>query len=256
MKTFKGLLWKDYYISRMWFIGWIGIITFLYAVGVGVGKYFEESGFIFLFVVMLGFMQLAFLPIILIAMLRLEGRTQLWLHTPLNCWKLLLSKFFIAFIYSLVSFLCVDLLGVLSLSLKWITLPYIPWKESIWFNLFIISMAVHLGSWILFYWTFYHSLSKYPRLKNVRWVLIVIIYIVYQFGTAILMKYKWVNDILNVWTIKIPSGMFFEIGPEGNQFRVNEEYLHFPLLTLIIYIVLTIFLFALSSWLLERKVEV
>ncbi|MCP3741188.1 hypothetical protein [Rossellomorea sp. BNER] len=256
MKSFQGLLWKDYFISRMWFFGWIGIITFLYAVGVGVSKYFEEPGVIFLFIVMLGFMQLAFLPIMLIAMLRLEGRTQLWLHTPLNCWKLLLSKTLLAFIYSIVAFLFVDLLGVLSLSLNMIDFPYLPWKESIWFNLVLISMAVHLGSWILFYWTFYHSLSKYPRLKNIRWILIVIIYFVYHFGSAILVKFQWINDILNAWTIKIPSGMFFEIGPEGNQFTVNDEYLNFPLLTLIIYIVLTLFLFALSSWLLERKVEV
>jgi hypothetical protein len=49
MKAFKGLLWKDYCITRFWFLGWLALLLFIYTVGVSLAGYFgypEVSVFI------------------------------------------------------------------------------------------------------------------------------------------------------------------------------------------------------------------
>ncbi len=256
MKAFSGLLWKDFNISKVWFFGWITIVFVIYLLAFGLGEYFNEPAVVLPFVVMLGFFHFAFIPVLIYSMLRVEGKTQLWLHSPHSGVKLLLSKMVIAFLYSSVSLLIVDGLGLLSLSWQKEVLPYLPWKEGIFFNLGVMSSSIYLGCWLIFYWTFYHFLGKFPQVKNFRWLLLVGIFIGYQFLSALMIKVKWFMDIYEGWTINVSRGFFLSGDPGNSNFEISSEAINIPIIPFISYFIVMVSVFYLSSWLLDRKVEV
>jgi hypothetical protein len=254
MKAFKGLLWKDYCISRFWFFGWLALLLFLYTVGVSVAGYFgypEVSVFI---VFLEGIAHLGFMPLMLLSILMIEGRTQLWLHTTQESWKLLLSKLIIVLGYSVLSLLLVDLLGVISLSWQDGEILFLPWKESIFFNFAVTSSAAYFSCWVLFYWTVFYGMATSPLLKKFRWFILVFIFIFYQLISSLLMTLAWVREFTNLWTIKVRGSFFIEVGQGA--FDTGSEFIHLPVIPFLIYAVIMVILFLAASWVLERKVEV
>ncbi|MGR3765160.1 hypothetical protein [Rossellomorea sp. NS-SX7] len=259
MNAFKGLLWKDLKTSKIWFYGWIAIILFIYALGLILGRVTGEPTVVVVFVIMLGVFHLAVMPVILFSMLRVEGKTQLWLHSPQSGFKLIAPKLIIAFIYSTLSFLLVDILGVISIA----GLPdaenffsYWPFKEGILFNLGITVAAFDFSIWTFFFWTFYHALGKFPAIKNMRWLFILGFIIVYQSSTAILMSVGWVQNLFEVWTIDVPAGFAFTAGQGTAEAGFYSEVIPFPILPFAFEGLVMITLFIISCWLLDRKVEV
>ncbi len=256
MNAFKGLLWKDYMISRVWFFGWLTVMFFIYLIGIGVSQYFEEPAVALIFVVMLGFWHIAIIPIILYSMLRLEGRNQLWLHSTQSASKLLLSKIIVAFTYSTISFLLLDVLGILTLSWQQEHFTVWPWVEGIYVNLAISSTALYFGIWIITYWTFYHYLGKFPKIRSIRWLLLVLFYISYQIIATLLLRVKWLENIVGSWSVPFVSEFSFNINERGGAFDLRQTELPIPLSAMALYFIIMIGIFFLSSWLLDRKVEV
>jgi hypothetical protein len=259
MSAFKGLLWKDFKTSRIWFYGWIAIILFIYALGLILGRVTGEPTVVVVFVIMLGIFHLAVMPVILFSMLRMEGKTQLWLHSPQSGFKLIVPKLILAFIFSTLSFIVVDILGVLSLA----GLPdsanffsYWPFKEAILFNLGISAAAFNFSIWIFFFWTFYHALGKFPAIKNIRWLFILGFIIIYQSITAMLMSFGWVQKLFEAWTIDVPAGFAFTVGQKNADAGFYSEIIPFPILPFAFEGLVMISLFIISCWLLDRKVEV
>jgi hypothetical protein len=258
MNAFKGLLWKDFHISRIWFYGWIAIILFIYALGLILVRVTGEPTIVIVFIIMLGTFHLAVMPVIVFSMLRMEGKTQLWLHSPQSGFKLIIPKLIIAIIYSTLSFLVVDILGAVSL----VSLPegtlfsYLPVKEGILFNLGITIAAFNFSIWIFFFWTFYHALGKFPAIKNIRWLFIIGFIVVYQSLTAILMSFDWVQRLFESWTIEIPAGLAFTAGQGDAAVRFNNDVIPFPVLPFAFEGIVMITLFIISCRLLDRKVEV
>ncbi|WP_421380080.1 hypothetical protein ACOJQI_17015 [Bacillus salacetis] len=254
MKAFKGLLWKDYSISKLGFFGWLALLLFFYVIGVGLAGYYGYPELSVVIVFMEGLAHMIFMPLILLNMLMVEGRTQLWLHSIQPGWKLLLSKFLVAFSYSIVSFLFVDLLGVISLTWQEADILYLPWKESVFFNIAVTSSAVYFSCWVFFYWTVYYGLAKSPLLKKFRWFILVLILVLHQVISSLLVAIDWFREFMNLWTIKVRGSFFIEAGPEN--FSTGSEIIHLPVIPFILYAVLTVIIFLTASWILERKVEV
>ncbi|WP_456273926.1 hypothetical protein [Bacillus sp. AK031] len=254
MKAFKGLLWKDYSISRFWFFGWLALLLFVYIVGVSLAGYFGYPEISVFIVFMEGVAHLGFMPLILLSLLMIEGRTQLWLYTTQESWKLLLSKVIVVLSYSVLSLLLVDLLGVSSLGWQEGEILFLPWKESIFFNLAVTSSAVYFSSWVLFYWTTYYGLAKSSILKKFRWFILIFIFILYQVISSLVMRLDWFRKFTDLWTIKVRGSFFIEAG-QGT-FDTGSEFIHLSVIPFLIYAVITVILFLAASWILERKVEV
>jgi hypothetical protein len=259
MSAFKGLLLKDLKTSKIWFYGWIAIILFIYALGLILGRVTGEPTVVAVFVIMLGIFHLAVMPVIFFSMLRVEGKTQLWLHSPQSGFKLIAPKLIIAFIYSVLSFLLVDILGIISIA----GLPeganffsYWPVKEGILFNLGISAAAFNFSIWIFFFWTFYHALGKFPAIKNIRWLFILGFIIVYQSITAMFMSFGWVQNLFESWTIDVPAGFAFTVDRQNADAGFYSEIIPFPILPFAFEGLVMISLFIISCWLLDRKVEV
>ncbi|MGM0844128.1 MAG: hypothetical protein ACQEUT_04055 [Bacillota bacterium] len=253
MKAFKGLLWKDYSISRFWFFGWLALLIFFYIVGVSLAVYFDIMEFSIMVVFLEGLSHLIFMPLMLLSMLMIEGRTQLWLYTVQSGWKLLLSKLTVAFSYSVLSLLMVDLLGVISLSWQSAEIHYVPWRESIFFNLAVTSSAVYFSCWVFFYWTVFYSLGKTPLLKKFRWFILVLIFVSYQVIAALILTLDWFREFTNLWTVKVRGEFFIEVGPTN--FTTGSEFIHLPVIPFLLYAVLAAVIFFAASLMLERKVE-
>ncbi|RIW37649.1 hypothetical protein D3H55_03495 [Bacillus salacetis] len=254
MKAFKGLLWKDYSISKLWFLGWLALLLFFYAVGISLSTYFGFPELSVVVVFMEGMIHIIFMPLILLNMLMIEGKTQLWLHTPQSGRKLLLSKFIVAFSYSLISLLMVDLLGVLSLSWQEGDILFLPWKESIFFNVAVTSSAVYFSCWVFLYWTIYYGLSKSPVLKKFRWLILFLVFVLYQVAASLFVAMDWFQEFINLWTIKVRGHFFIEMGPDN--FEAGSKFIHLPLIPFLLYAILAFVIFMTASWILERKVEV
>jgi hypothetical protein len=258
MNAFRGLLWKDFQTSKIWFYGWLAIILFIYVLGLILGRVTGEETISVVFIFMLGFFHLAVMPVIVFSMLRVEGKTQLWLHSPQSGFTLIFPKLIIAFIYSTLSFLLVDVLGMMSLSMlpEGTFFSYWPVKEGVLFNLGISIFAFNFTIWTFFLWTFYHALTKFPSIKNVRWLFIVGVIIGYQSITALFMSFKWVQKLFESFTIDIPSGFIFTVGEGNTNFGFQSDVIPFPILPFAFEGLVMISLFIISCWLLDRKVEV
>lgn len=254
MKAFIGLLQKDYSISRFWFFGWLALLLFFYIVGVSFAAYYDIMEFSIMVVFLEGLSHLIFMPLILLSMLMVEGRTQLWLYTIQPGWKLLLSKLTVALSYSILSLLMVDLLGVISLSWQSAEILFVPWRESIFFNIAVTSSAIYFSCWVFFYWTVYYGLGKAPLLKKFRWFILVLIFVLYQIIASLALTMDWFREFTNLWTVKVKGHFFIEVGPEN--FTTGSEFLHLPVIPFLLYAILAAVIFLAASWILERKVEV
>ncbi|MCR8850075.1 hypothetical protein NQ095_16765 [Rossellomorea sp. SC111] len=259
MNAFKGLLWKDFKTSSIWFYGWIAIVFLIFVIGLVIGHYVHEPSVTQIFLIMIGVFHFAFLPGIVCSMLRVEGKTQLWLHSPHSGFKLLLSKLIIAFIYSTLSLLVVDILGVLTMVIfqEDSLFSYWPIKEGILFNLGVTIVGLYFSGWTIFLWTLYHSLSKYPSLKNIRWIVIAGFIIVYQSAVAFLMSIDWVERLFfETFTVKVSSGFFFSVGANEANAGFDAEMIPFPVMPFLFEGMIMIIVFIISCRLLDRKVEV
>jgi hypothetical protein len=259
MNAFKGLLWKDFKTSSIWFYGWISIIFLIFIIGVMVGNYVHEPSVSQIFLIMIGVFHFAFLPGIVCSMLRVEGKTHLWLHSPHSGFKLLLPKIIIAFIYSTLSLLIVDVLGILTMVFfqEDSLFSYWPIKEGILFNLGVSIVGLYFSGWTIFLWTLYHSLSKYPSLKNIRWIFIAGFIIVYQSVVGFLMSIKWVEEFFfESMTVNVSTGFFFSVGANETNVGFDPEMLPLPLMPFLFEGMILIIVFIISCRLLDRKVEV
>ncbi|TMU85654.1 hypothetical protein FGG79_10605 [Bacillus sp. BHET2] len=259
MGAFKGLLWKDFKTSSIWFYGWVAIILLIFIIGLMIGNYAKEPTVSQIFLIMIGVFHFAFLPGIVCSMLRLEGKTQLWLHSPHSGFMLILPKLLIAFLYSCLSLLLVDGLGILTMVMFQgdSLFPYWPIKEGILFNLAVTIVGVYLSGWAIFLWTFYHSLSKYPSIKNIRWLFIAGFIIIYQSVVAFIMSIGWVKTIFfDTFTVKVSTGFFFSVGAHEANAGFNPEMVPLPLMPFIFEGMVMITVLIISCWLLDRKVEV
>ncbi|BCB04944.1 hypothetical protein [Bacillus sp. KH172YL63] len=259
MSAFTGLLWKDFKTSILWFYSWIVIILLLFLIGVIIGHHSNELRMSQLFLIMIGVLHITCLPGMIGSMLRLEGKTQLWLHSPHNGFMLLLPKLIIAFIYSTLSLLMIDGLGVLMMVLYPADslFSYWPIKEGILFNLGVTLVGLYFSGWVIFLWTFYHSLSKYPTLKNIRWLFIIGFIIIYQTVVAFFMSIQRVETFfLDTFTVEVSSGIFLSVGAHEADVGLSPVMIPLPVMPFLFEALIMVIILTISCRLLDRRVEV
>ncbi|MGE8206130.1 hypothetical protein ACQKP0_16520 [Heyndrickxia sp. NPDC080065] len=254
MTAFKGLLKKDFCITRFWFFTWLIIMVLLMLASIVIAVRIEEPMITVGLVVMLLVGNLVFLPISLLTSLRLEGKTQIWLYNPHSSKFLILSKITVALLYQLIS------LGVIAIYSLLIVHYIVIDKTSgiinvlFWADISVICIGLYLSCWILFYWSIYHSLSKYPAIRKFKWLVIVLTIFVCNTIEVLLLKIKWFVTWINKWKVSIPLDRSFNY--QNHAWHAKVELVDVSIIPIIIYAIVGILLFMLSSWLLDRKVEV
>jgi hypothetical protein len=258
MSAFQGLLKKDFAISKSWFLFWPVFISLFLIVSLALDHYFlEPLTFVPVAVMLLLFFHAFFLPSMILSMLRLEGKTQLWLYNPQSSKALLLSKFAVSCGYQLATQLYLTAIG-LTLYQFYKDQIHMEARDlfagTVIFNLGLLLFGLFVSCWAMFYWTVYHSLGKYPTIKGWRWLVLLLIFFLSNAIFTLFTKIPGFKEVMNIWKIPVLAGTNFSY-KQGSW----EIYLHatnIPVLGLLFYGILAVGLFLISCWLLDRKVEV
>ncbi|MCM3237116.1 hypothetical protein M3589_05165 [Heyndrickxia oleronia] len=257
MNSLVGLVKKDLMISRFLFIVWFAI-NILFMIGsFFLSKYMHEPMVPIGIFIMLLVLNTMLIPVLVSASLRVEGKTQLWLYNPQSSTKLLLSKIITAISYQVISLILLFAYGyiVFKFSISsTINLDSILINESFSVSIFLMALGLYLTFWIMFYWAIYHSLGKFPRIRRVRWLVIVVIFIGLSIIEDLILKIDAFSNLLDKWHFSIGLNPSFQYKNETWDFTfVNTN---FPLIPILIYFIISLILFVITSWLLDKKVEV
>jgi len=258
MLAFQGLLKKDFGISKFWFLLWLIFLAVFLLIPFSLEIYYHMPlTFLPVAVLLLIGFHAFFLPGMLFSMLRLEGKTQLWLYNPQNSKALFLSKIAVSSIYQLIAQVFLTGVGLIIYQFNKNQL-YIEaadlFKGITVFNVGLLLFGLYISCWAIFYWTVYHSLGKFPAVKNWRWLLILLLFFVFNTITALLAKIEFLKEIINKWKIPVLMSANGDFKHGGWQISLNA--VDIPVVGLVIYVIVAFSLFLISCWLLDRKVEV
>ena len=258
MKPFLGLLKKDGMILQFWYMIWFVLSVGGMIIAFFFSKKYDEPLVTLPIIVFLFFFHMYLMPLMMLSMLRMEGKTQMWLHNPQSSYQLLFSKLSVVVGYQMISQVLVSLYFLLLY--KWyFNEQILQWfldlnfKHLLLLNGFVLATAIYFSLWIIFLWTVYHSLSKYPALKHLRWLVIVLIIGAYHFLGYLSQKFGFNDYIYRLWRIDISNNKAYE---NGFAFDATATSLEIPASIIIYYVIFCIILFFVSGKLLDRKVEV
>lgn len=258
MKPFLGLLKKDGMILQFWYMIWFVLSVGGMIIAFFFSKNYDEPLVTLPIIFFLFFFHLYLMPLMMLSMLRIEGKTQIWLHNPQSSYQLFFSKLCVVFGYQMISQLLVNLYFLLLY--KWyFNEQIVQWfvnfkfKHFLFLNGFVLATALYFSLWVIFLWTVYHSLSKYPALKHLRWLAVVLIIGAYHFLGYLSQKFGFNDYILGLWKVEIYSNMAYE---NGIGLDAAATPLGIPVSSIIYYVIICIILFFVAGKLLDRKVEV
>lgn len=247
MSAFKGLYKKEIKISNALFLTGLIIITLVMMISLGLKEYFGEPMIPVVFLLLIIILHVFYLPVLLFSSLKIEGQSQLWLHNPNSGSSLFLSKLAAGLTYYIVSLLVSILLAKLSFAGLSLSKKYEGPYELVEGNLFIVGgwvtlISIYISVWLLFYWTLFHSLKRVPVLNKFRWLVILAAWIL------ITTIGEFIGNIPAIEVLKGKGTM--------NLTFFNAEMPNMNIASIIMYVLVTIGVFLVSVWLLERKVEV
>ncbi|MBM7542610.1 hypothetical protein [Amphibacillus cookii] len=259
MQAFWGLLKKDHRLARLNIIFFSILLALLLTIGYVGSVRLEKGAGAFMAVTMAALAMMAFMPVMMGSLLIKEGKTQLWLYSPRPSHTLLISKIAVLLLYQVLLQLIV--VGYLMLSLHVFGQDVLQYTNMSTFtqlvvmtNIGLILIGIYLTTWVLFYWTLYRSMDHMPKIKNVRWLLILFLYFGYNYLETQVAKIPFIQRLVARYQLPIISNPLF-VNNEGSWF-VEFESVDVPIIYLLYSLALTVLLFSLASMLLTKKVEV
>lgn len=261
MKAFIGLVKKDMLLARLGYILWL-IGTALLLISGYISAVRSDEPFLvlpFLFATII--MHVGFAPVATLSLLRVEGKTQLWLYNPQGSMKLLLAKFttvsvFLAisqWLTSIGAYALIKWMGAHGVRSEWIALFSV--KHFFLLNTALFAGSLYLSIWIAFLWVVFHSLSQYPVLRKIRALVIIGIIIAANLIETLFMQIDALRSAVLRWDVNITSLSSIQFN-ENIGLEFNSINIALPVLPVIIYTVLALLLFYTASVLLDKKVEV
>ncbi len=262
MKSWIGLLKKEFYLSKTnVLIALVGLLVAIIASFIIAQKMDEPAVMFGISLVILG-LHIFNLAIYMLNSLQVESRQMhLWLHNPQPAAKLLIAKLangFGAFLLSLsVSILFAIYAG--NQSLDYYDIVILDWSAvsqvmgTIIF--YLVNIAIHFAIWVIFYWAIHQVIKGYIGKFSI--VLTILLFFFVQWGFAWITETK-LYYLITGWG-KMP--VRFEQSTFLSMFSVPPDVINGEIQLLffgeyLFYVLLSIGLFFLSCWLIDRKVEV
>lgn len=245
---------------RFWYFAWLIFTAISMIGGYLISNWLSEPNVLVPIYIMLLGLQLLLAPIMLLSALRQEGKTQLWLYNPQSSKKLILAKMSAVFTFQVVSQLIMALYAFVIMTF----LTYkgeintlselLSFKPGLLIHLGILSASLYFSFWITFLWTVYHSLGKYPAIRNFRWLIIILIWGAFNTIEGILSRTQVMQQLFSFTAnIDVTPKMDYE---QGSGWNINYTDVPIPIIPIILYAIISIALILFASRLLDRKVEV
>ena len=262
MKSWIGLLKKEFYLSKTnVLIALVGPLVAIIA-SFFIARSVDEPAVMFgISLVILGF-HIFNLAFYMLNSLQVESRQlHLWLHNPQPASKLLIAKLVNGFGALLLS-LSVSILFVIYAGNK--SLPYYDVTILDWSAVsqvmgtiifYLVNMAIYFAIWIIFYWTIHQVIKGYIGKFSI--VITILLFFFTQWGLSWITETK-LYYLLTGWgklPIRFDQSTFISmlsVPPDIINGEIQLLFLGEYLFSLLF----SIGLFFLSSWLIDRKVEV
>lgn len=257
--SWAGLLKKEFRLGFPTIVGAFVLMMFF----LGLGTYFnlkhQEPGILFSISIFVAAVHFFFLPgYMLVSLIKEHSRMHLWLHSLQTGRNLLLAKLINGVLAAAASMIIPT----------WICLatfesavhPFIQLNDS-WNGLMIgfliiahmIGFSLYVTLWGIFYWVIYRWIAVY--FGKISWLITILIII----GGSVLIS-AWSEtalfDLLTEWgAIPINIDKYVTLLPGGNiSLGDMDSYVYAG--SYVYYTVVAVIVFLVSSWLLDRKVEV
>ncbi|WAA09085.1 hypothetical protein [Fervidibacillus albus] len=180
-------------------------------------------------------------------------RMHLWLHNPLPSYKLLLAKFVSGLFYMFVFLLTiVVVIGIFYGNVNF-SIHFDDWWEMILFLsiVYYFIFIVLVGWAFTFLWTVYMSLLKI--LSSFFSFVLTVVFVLFLFWMIDLLSvlFQWGEINNNVFT-----GFEFAISKDGFRANIGKIPMTFYIGHVVESLLLIVFFFIGSAWMLDRKVEV
>jgi hypothetical protein len=257
MNPLRGLFKKDYGISKQYFLIWIGVLVLALAAGIGLSAYTSQPAGTFPVLVLAGFAHFAFAPVLMLTLLNLEAKTQLWLYTPRRGIELILSKYGVIFSYQLILQFLITVYA--AFNLFWFGRDVYEaigvqlfLEAALFLNALILVVGLYLTTWLTFLWTVFQSLKNLTKI--LRWLIVIGMAIVYNTVESFLLSFEPIRNFIFQFKIGIISEA--SLTYENEQWSVWLDSTEMPIIPLFYYAVLMLILITSAAKLLEQKVEV
>ncbi|MBS4209289.1 hypothetical protein [Bacillus sp. FJAT-50079] len=256
MKPFIGLLKKEICISRFWYVTYLILIFIAISLGSYFSKRLDEPSMVIPLLIMLILpIHLFFMPVTVYSLLKIEGKTQLWLYNPQSSAKLLLAKITTALLFQIISQVFVSTYGLLLVKLLIYKDIPLPVHAVMLTNIVLLVIGLYTTVWVIFLWTVYHSLERVQVIKKFRWLILFVIFIACNIVETFVSKLKFVRDYLFAWELDITTS--YAVSYEsGIGWTFDTMSAPLPVIPLIIYAMIALGLFFIACKLLDQKVEV
>lgn len=257
----KGLMRKDWLLLKNSFILLLCVMFFVWLVGLGWSVFTGNATILLLITIMIIAAHVLYVTWIVGAGLYMEEKSQLWLHNPHAASKLLGSKLVTAIYLQTVSIIFALLLLTLTVNfaaadmIGKFELEFITIQSVVSVVVQVMASGLELGMYYMFFWIIYHVFGQYHYVLKFRVMLFTIFFILFFIVTNY-MESQLVAGLETVLPIPIEMAKFMNvyIEEDGLGFRSSGE--NITLVGLILTLLKAVGLFSLSSWLLNKVVEV
>ena len=262
MNSFKGLMKKEWLIGKstlLWLlVAQVGLVFIAFLAS----RYLEVAGLFYMCTWMIMFLQPFIMFSLIFGCLNYEGKTQLWIHNPQSAAILLGSKLLIKCAVSGgFNFIC------LLFSFVAFRIPTSYFQPDFQVESFsglvgllqiggvMTAVSIVIAVLMMFLWVVYHALARIQLIKNIRWLIVSLLFI-----GMVLVK-NWVGNtkiymkLDDLWAVPAFNGSSFSLSQAKLEFYLEGRE-NISLLTSGLDVIALVILFLASCWLLDRKIEV
>lgn len=246
MIAWVGLLKKDFKLTKTVFFAGLAINFLMLMLALYVGSKAEDKLFIFIPLLVAVALHVIYFPIMLFISLKTESnQLHLWLHNPQPASTLLLSKIMNGLMMLVISLISLYVMAGL-LSIPKFSLFKAYWTDTwtagllIFFHIIVVS--IYFGIGVILLWSLY-QFFKY-RIGRLRWLVIIGVVIIPCLILE-LFQSTALYVLLTGWGSINYTFPTFPVDPIQ---AYAGEYLY--------NLLLIIGLFYLSTWIIDKKVEV
>lgn len=256
--AFKGLMRKEWLLSKNTFILLICFKLFIWAVVLGSSVFTKNHEFLYIATSIIIGIHVIYITMIVGSGLSLEEKSQMWLHNPRSTPQILGSKLLTG-IWLQITSLCTAflLLGITMILFEPgdITENLITAGSIFQMSVLITFSGLELAMLYTFYWAIYHSMGNFYYIAKFK----VILYTLFIMASILLILFVEKQllaglELVLPFPIEMTTFMNVHIGEDGLWISSGGEKISWGGL---LFSTLKITgLFFLSSWLLNKVVEV
>ncbi|WP_404449563.1 hypothetical protein LG307_07805 [Sutcliffiella horikoshii] len=258
MKTraFRGLMRKEWLLSKNTFIFLTCFKLFIWAVVLGGCLLTNNYEFLFIATTMIVGIHVIYITMMVGSGLSIEEKSQMWLHNPRSINMILGSKILTGMILQLISLLVAFLLlGITVIFFRSSIEHFLTVGSIIQMSVQLTFSGLELAIFYTFYWTVYHSMGKFYYLAKFKVVLFTL-FIIASFTLILLIEKQLLAGLHSILPVPIEMTQFMNVYIEEDGLSIQSGAEKISLAGILISSIKIMVLYFLSSLLLNKVVEV